>query len=146
MDKSVCRYSRSQFESMGLSDEFNGQSYDLLYRGNCDMKKIARGKFGEILDVLYDSNETSLDNNLRALVSENAPDHVKAFVNNVLLCDVPALRAAPDDETAFNCLIPRSAQTSRELAPYLDTIRSLISEKRADTSTSNQQQEVSSNS
>lgn len=121
-------------ESLGLRPE-NTPSDDYVIPVNCDkvsvdMVTVARGKFGQILDILYSSTDGDLDNNLKSLVSENAPVEIRSFVNNVLLCPLPQLKSAPDDDTAFDMIIPRNAQTSNEIRPYLDVIRDEVSAAR----------------
>lgn len=120
--------------SLGLRPE-NTPSDDFEVKINCpypsvDMVEIARGKFGQILDLLYTSKDGDLDNAVKTLVSENAPIEIQSFVRNVLLCPLTALKSAPDDDAAFDMIIPRKAQTSTELMPYLDVIKNEVSAAR----------------
>lgn len=128
MDRKFCRYSASQLESLGYDP--SSQDHVPAVVSRTSMNDIARGMIGEIIDVLYTSKDGRLDNALQSLVTENAPESVRSFVNNVLLCDVKALQSAPDDETAFRCLIPRHACTPSELKPYLADIGNFIAEHR----------------
>lgn len=135
MKSKYCRYSKQQLNSLGLSGQFNDQKILVDYEfDKIQTEKLVKGQFKNIIDTLYTSTDGSLDNNVRQFVSESSPSSVKSFIQNVLLCDVQSLRSAPDDETAFNCLIPRSAQTSSELAPYIDYIKSTIKVARSDSS------------
>lgn len=67
-------------------------------------------------------------------ISENAPQAVRSFVQNCLMVEMPDVRSAPDDETAFNTLIPRSAQALPELQPYLESIQEMVSLARVEAS------------
>lgn len=134
MKRKYCRYSDSMLLSLGLRPE-NTPADDFEAPVNCpypsvDMVEIARGKFGQILDVLYTSKDGDLDNAVKTLVSESAPIEIQSFVKNVLMCPLTPLKSAPDDATAFDMIIPRSAQTSRELIPYLDVIKNEVSAAR----------------
>lgn len=134
MKRKYCRYSDSMLISLGLRPE-NTPSDDYEVSVNCpyssvDMIEVARGKFGQILDVLYTSKDGDLDNSVKTLVSESAPIEIQSFVKNVLMCPLKPLKAAPDDASAFDMIIPRSAQTSRELIPYLDVIKNEVSAAR----------------
>lgn len=134
MKKKYCRYSDSMLSSLGLRPE-NTPNDDYEVEINCpfpsvDMIEIARGKFGQILDILYNSTDGDLDNAVKTLVSESAPIEIQSFVRNVLMCPLKPLKAAPDDSAAFDLIIPRSAQTSRELIPYLDVIKNEVSAAR----------------
>lgn len=135
MDKKYCRLDDSNLIALGLNPDQTPDSDHCVYsrymeKPTLDMIRIARGKFGQILDVLYDNDNGNLNNNLRSLVSENAPIEIREFVNNVLLCPIQALKSAPDDDTAFDLIIPRSKQTSSELQPYLDVMRKSVSDAR----------------
>lgn len=134
MKQKYCRYSADMLRSLGLRPE-NTPSDDYEVKINCpypsvDMVEIARGKFGQILDILYTSKDGDLDNAVKTLVSENAPIEIQSFVKNVLLCPLKALKSAPDDDVAFDMIIPRKAQTSTELMPYLDVIKNEVSAAR----------------
>lgn len=132
MLKKYCRFSDGQLRSLGLNPtqtpiEYHEPEPTVV---TVDMISAARGNFGQILDILYSSKDGDLDNNLKSFVSENAPIEVRQFVNNVLLLPHTAFKSAPDDDTAFDMIIPRNAQTPKELMPYLDAIRGEVSEAR----------------
>lgn len=125
------RYTDAQLRSLGYNPDTRKYITNLASSDNYVKNRSALlGRFKNVIDVLFDSSDGALDSNPASLIGENAPESVKTFAKNVLLCDVQAFRAAPDDETAFNMLIPRTAQTSAELRPYLDGIRNYISERR----------------
>ena len=93
--------------------------------------KLVKGRFANIIDLLYDSTDMSLDNAVSKYVSENAPEDVRMFVQNVLMRPVEPLAAAPDDDTAFEMIIPRSAQSQQEMLPYLENMRNIVADARA---------------
>lgn len=129
-----CRYSKNQLRSLGYGSAIPFEHLNIDLSKNVDavsMVDIAKGKFANIIDVLYTSTDGSLDNSIMQYVNEDAPASVKSFVQNVLMVDVPALQSAPDDETAFNMILPRSISSSRELEPYVDYIKSLVSDARS---------------
>lgn len=133
MLRKYCRYSTSQLQSLGLNPDFTPESYSGCngYESSyITLSEIACGKFRQIIDVLYSSDEVSLSNNLQQFVSDSAPIEIQSFVKNVLLCPIQALKSAPDDDTAFDMIIPRSAQDSTELRPYLDVMRKSVVDAR----------------
>lgn len=93
--------------------------------------KLVKGRFANIIDLLYDSTDMSLDNAVSKYVSENAPEDVRMFVQNVLMRPVEPLAAAPDDDSAFEMIIPRSAQSQQEMKPYLENMRNIVADARA---------------
>lgn len=131
MHPSRCRYTKEQFVSLGLTDQWNETKIVLDFDPKSQTQDAVLGQFKNIIKVLYDSSDGSLDNNLDKFVTSNSPAAVQEFVRGVLMCDVQEFQRAPDDETALACLIPRSAQTSGELAPYVQNIQNYISESRA---------------
>lgn len=127
MHSSKSRYTKAQLAHCGVlieqSDNFDGIPGvpDSLY------DEMFLGKFRDIVRTIYTSeNPVSLCNNVVFGLSENCSSDVVAFVNNWLLKSVPAIKSAPDDETAFKMLIPRSAGSLSEIAPYVDFISSFI--------------------
>lgn len=137
MDTSIykTRYTPSQHISLG---------YPLLHR-DCEVdfstpenleaiNNAVCGKFRNVIHALFDSMDGSLDNDIDKLLSENAPESVRSFVQNVLQHEVNALPSAPDDDTAFDYLIPSTLSTRQEIAPYLDKIvNSLKNDKASST-------------
>lgn len=91
---------------------------------------LVKGKFKDIIDMLYSSSDGSLDNNVEQYVSENAPLEVRSFVQNVLLQQIQPLPSAPDDETALATLLPRNVIGSAPLmSRYLENVKSFINSK-----------------
>lgn len=136
------RFTKERLRCMGRYVEFyqdpdKPQFPDTFYMSDSDLDAITKGKFKEIIDVLYSSEDGRLVNNLNMIVSENAPESVRSFVRNVMLCDVQALQSAPDDETAFNLIVPRFMQDSADIVPYVDYIREAISAHYDDSSKDN---------
>lgn len=144
MKRLYCRYTPSQLRVLGYSDDVESDSfvsYD-VDKAIVERDAIVKGQFKNIIDVIFSSNDGSLDNDINSLVSENAPESVKSFVRNVLMCDVQAVQSAPDDDAAFEALIPRSVQSMGEIAPYVDFLRNTV----ADVYNRAQQQQQSSSS
>lgn len=132
MHPSICRYSKDQFKSLGLTDCFNTHTVPLIsevqYKKQLSMVK---GGFANVIDVLFDSRDGSLDNAVSKYVGENAPECVRSFVQNILLAPVQSIQSAPNDDVALEMIIPRSAQTASEMAPYLDNMRQIVADARA---------------
>ena len=117
---------------MGLTDEFN----ELVVAPISEVEHLkqlsmVKGGFANVIDLLFDSSDGSLDNCISKYVGENAPECVKSFIQNILMAPVQPLTSAATDDIAFDMIIPRSAQTSAEMQPYLDRMRSIVSDARA---------------
>lgn len=130
MKREYCRYTEAQLKSLGYTPRFDEDVLKPNRDNKSTLRDIALGQMKNIIEVLFSSKDGRLDNDLSSVVSENAPESVRSFVNNVLLCPIQTLQSAPDDETAFRCLIPRDAYTPEEVKPYLNNIREFISESR----------------
>lgn len=132
MYKPHCRYSDDMLRDLGYihtwQDEhtFHHPKDDAYL----EIERLVKGQFKNIIDILFDQKDGSLPNGLEVQVSENAPESVKSFVRNILMCDVKAFQSAPDDETALACLIPRGAQSLPEIEPYVDNMVSIIGQSR----------------
>lgn len=85
--------------------------------------KFVRGKFRDMLNLLYNSDNGSLDSDIQKYVSPNAPSEVREFVNNILLTPVNAINSAPNDDIAFDCIIPRDCQCRSLLAPHIESLK-----------------------
>lgn len=127
MKISKSRYTESQYKGFGYN--CSDEDYFLPPQSREEQENIVLGQFKNIIKVLFSSSDGSLDSNPASLLTENSPEPVRVFAQNFLLKELPAARSAPDDDTAFDMLIPRSAQTSVELAPYVDFLKSEISSK-----------------
>ena len=125
-----CLYTDAQLKRMGFNPDNFNHPVCLPDSNKEDVLSFVKGKFANVIDAIFTSTDGSLDNVLAMSVSEHAPQSVQTFIRNVLMCDVQAVQAAPDDETAFDTLIPRSAQSSAEIAPYLDSLRQIVSDAR----------------
>lgn len=124
-----CRVPDYCYDNLGLNYSNNDLSFykPHEFRHVVTMNEIALGKFKSILKLIYSSNDGSLDNNISKLVSENAPQCVRDFVNNFLLREVPSLSPAPDDDVAFSTILSRHVGTLSELQDYVDTISDYVS-------------------
>lgn len=132
MHPKYLRYTPEQLRSMGYyCTHFNNlvpklTEDDILRIKN--EQEFVKGKFAAAIDVLFDSKDGRLDNSIQQFVSESCPPSLRTFVQNVMLCDVRAVQSAPDDDTAFDALIPRHLQSSLELAPYMEFLKGKVSE------------------
>lgn len=94
------------------------------------------GKFRTIIQSIYKSeNPVDLCSALGINLSEHASPDVVNFVRNFLLQPIPAISGAPDDDSAFDILIPNDCYTRSRIAPYLDHIENFINSFNKDTST-----------
>lgn len=91
-----------------------------------DFRRLVYGKFENIIKLIFSSNDGSLDNDFQQYLSENSPDVVKSFVSNILMANVQSLPSAPDSDTAFDMIIPRSVQSRSDLAVYIPHIKQTI--------------------
>lgn len=91
-----------------------------------DMNVIACGRFKEIIETVFTSEDGSLPNALGITLSDNSPDSVKQFVRNILSNDLIAMKPSPDDDTAFSTLLPRSMQCGSGLDEYRQMLTSAI--------------------
>ncbi|UPW41307.1 hypothetical protein [Sigmofec virus UA08Rod_4258] len=133
MNPRYCRYTSTQFRSLGYPDpeHFIG-SRELVDPfpevSATEREMFAYGKFKSIIKVLFaESRHPEFD----ALVTENSSPEVRNFVNNFLFKQIQCLPACSTDEDAFNSIIPRDVQTEAELRPYLDNLKQYISDYRA---------------
>lgn len=87
-----------------------------------EIRDLVYGKFKNILEIIFSSEGTQLDDVFKVSISENAPESVRMFAQNMMAA-VQALPAMPNDDIAFDTIVPRSVQTSSEFQPYLDYMR-----------------------
>lgn len=91
------------------------------------LSSLFYGKFKSIISAIYHSdNPVDLCSAIGLSLSEHVSPDVQSFVSNFLLKAIPAVKGAPDDETAFNTIIPRDCYTRSRIAPYLDRINEFI--------------------
>lgn len=120
MHKSL--YTPQQMRVLGLSPN-NHPNYRIVLPDISDIRDLVYGKFSNILEVIFSSKGTQLDDLLKVTVSENAPESVRNFCNN-LLTAIPSLQSSPNDDIAFDTIVPRSVQSASEFEPYLNVMRS----------------------
>lgn len=114
-------YTKSQFESLGLTP--NTANY-IVFCPVDNIRDLVYDKFKNILEIIFSSEGTQLDDVFKVSISENAPESVRMFAQNMMAA-VQALPAMPNDDIAFDAIVPRSVQTSSEFQPYLDYMRTL---------------------
>lgn len=136
MNPKYCRYTPAMIKSLGMHrGSAQNQTNLAVPNGLDDIQRQTLGQFKNIIDILYSSTDGRLDSNPMRFIGDNVSDTVKTFAANVLLCPITSLKAAPDDDTAFDMLIPRSAQSAAELKPYLNYLRDYVSQKQAESNT-----------
>lgn len=113
-------YSTSQLLHLHIDPVVNSRLCNLATCSVDDTLSRSFGKFKDILKVLFDSRDGSLCNDYMDYITENAPDDVKLFVQNFLMRPLQALPSAPDDDTAFDTIIPRLLSSPAEFQPYID--------------------------
>lgn len=125
------QYSKSQLAHLNIKCNFNDTVPHLLSVSNWKQRQeIVLGAFKNVCDIIFNAKDGSLQFTPDMLINENSPDIVKRFATNFLFANIPEVTRAPDDETAFNLLIPRQYQTSAELAPYREKLVDIISTYR----------------
>lgn len=124
------RYTADQMRNLGYTPEANAYgSYHYSPDARRQKDDLFKGQFKHIIDLIYDSTDGRLNSDPTKLITESAPEAVRQFARNVLLADIPALKAAPDADTAMEMIIPRSVSTVREFQPYADNIRNYIQQR-----------------
>lgn len=113
-------FSVSQLLHLNIDPVCNSCVCNLATRSVDDTLSLSFGKFKDVLKVLFDSRDGSLCNDYMDYITENAPDDVKLFVQNFLMRPLQALPSAPDDDTAFDTIIPRLMSSPAEFQPYVD--------------------------
>lgn len=142
MDKKYLRYSNDNLRSLGHSCV--PPHYDVCLNLDSVYAELdnIKGKFKNVVDLLFNSKNGKLDNDYFSSVSENAPEPVKSFIQNVLMCNVASFTDCKDADAALDCIIPRSVGSYSELEPYRDILKSYFDEhinnnKNADIQQSN---------
>ncbi|UPW41329.1 hypothetical protein [Sigmofec virus UA08Rod_4104] len=126
---SKSRYTAQQYKSLGYPvTESNAVPCPCTKQNREEIDDYVLGQFKNVIKVLFSSSDGRLDSNPTSLVGENAPESVRLFAQNVLLSNIPVMKMAPDDETAFDMLIPRSVQSRSELEPYVAKLREYVAE------------------
>lgn len=69
-------------------------------------------RFREVIRILYSNNKGLYPDFSGYLNRPDTPQLVKDFVSNVLMVELPSMPSAPDDDTAFNSIIPRASTIS----------------------------------
>lgn len=125
MHSSKSRYTRAQLAHCGVLIEQSDNFYGIP--GVEGLDDLFYGRFRDIIRTIFSSeNSVSLCNDIIFGISESAPPDVVSFVNNWLLKSLPVIQSAPDDDTAFEMLIPRSVGSRAELAPYIERVSDYI--------------------
>lgn len=124
-------FTDEQLLKMGYVPVPNSKIVEDYSHNRSRLNQIVKGKFANILDVIFTAKGGKLDNVLELLTSENTPASVKMFIDNVLCADLQSFQSAPDDDSALEALVPRSVQTQKEFAPYLDFVKERISDFRS---------------
>lgn len=138
MLKLHCRYTPEMLNSLGYPDTTSEMPDEsIANQVPADMEVIALGNFGNIIKTIFQTETSELPNVLRVAITDNTPESVKQFVQNILSCDIPALKAAPDDETAFDMILPRSCQSLYGKQLYTDHLKTAISRYRREYQATN---------
>lgn len=114
-------YTPTQMKSLGLTPNVENV-YVIFPTDRDEINELVYGKFRNILELIFSSKGTELDDVFKVSISENAPESVKMFAQNMMAA-VQALPASPNDDIAFDTIIPRAVQTSAEFQPYLEYMR-----------------------
>lgn len=122
------RFTKNQLKNLGYNSycdycfDFNESNPQSSVVGPSDYI-VQDESFAQILDMFVGSFVDGLPNFINPDISESAPDSVKqffaAFTNQV----VPGLLAAPDDETAFDTIIPKDCSYSQYRDIAMSTIK-----------------------
>lgn len=139
------RFTKNQLKKLGYPITEHYKVVEDYAHNASRLSQIVKGKFANIIDVIFTAKEGALNNLIDLQTSENTPPSVKMFIQNVMMADIPAVASAPDDETALDALIPRSVQTSAEIAPFVDFIKDKVCDIRQRLALQNVVKDVSSN-
>lgn len=122
------RYSDEMLRGLGICPDHRGKP-DFIPNDK-DAQELVywfKGDFGNIIDTIFDGSPVNL---FDKLTSTNTPDHVKNFINNFLMKRIQSVPSSMSDDEAFASIIPRRAQTSAELQPYLGRLKDIVSDFR----------------
>lgn len=136
MDKRFIRYSNKQLVSLGHSCVPPHTYVSLDKDSVLSEIDTIKGKFKNVIDLIFNSKNGKLDNDYLNSISENAPEPVKSFIQNVLMSDVAAIPACSDADAALDCIIPRSVGSFSELEPYRDILKGYMDSKLKDNDNS----------
>lgn len=127
------RYTPEQLRHLHVNLEQNA-AFTTMARpsSECAYDDIFYGKFKSIIRILYQSqNPVSLCNDVIESLSESVSPDVANFVNNWLRKSFPVIQGCPDDDVAFDMIVPRSVQSVEELRPYIETLTGWFDEHQA---------------
>ena len=94
-----------------------------------ELNKQILGRFRNICQAIFNSKNGRLDMDFVMQCTESSSPDVQAFFSNWLLKPVQPLPAFSTHEDALNYIIPKSAQDSQQIAPYLDKFSSIIKDE-----------------
>lgn len=129
MKSKYLRYSSQDLAALGY---VNVPDADLTYCPRhsdsviaADMQVIYNG-FENVIKAVFSCLEDSPTlNTLGFKVTDSMPRDVIDFANLVLNVNIPALKAAPDADTAMSLIFPRDSD-ARHFAAYSDRIREYV--------------------
>lgn len=133
MLRKYCRYTPSQLRSLGLDPDYVPiERPDINTEENKKRhQELIFGQFRSVIDLLFDSKDGSLDYDALNHVTSSASPVVQQFASNVLAASIQSLQSAPDDETAFEAIIPRRLHSQGDIAPYLERLKQEVSDIRS---------------
>lgn len=124
------KFSPSQMRKLGLEPSFAHFPCNLASKSTTDeFNSLVLGRFRNVIIALFNSDDGYLDNDYANTATESAHPDVQRFLSNWLLKPVTPLPACSTHEEALNMIIPRSAQTSQELSPYMDKFTQIVKEE-----------------
>lgn len=107
-----------------------------------DLRVLAAGGFDDIMQVVFSTEDGQIPNALSVVVGENTPESVKRFVAAILNCNIPALKSAPDSETALEMLCPRSMQSFAGMEAYRNAVAETLNRYSAEFAANQQNSET----
>lgn len=120
------KFSPYQLRKLGLEPSFHKFPCELDNKPADEFRQQVLSKFSNVIKVLFSSDDGGLDNDYLNVGSEHTHPDANAFLANWLLKPVTPLSGCSTYEEAFDMIIPRNAQTSAELAPYIEKFGNIV--------------------
>lgn len=121
------KYTQSQMRKLGLDPSYAYFPCFLASKSTRDeLSQKILGRFRNIIHSLFTSDDGNLDNDYLNSGTESASPDVQRFFSNWLLKPVKPLPGCSSHEEALNLVISRNAQSSEELAPYMQKFEEIV--------------------
>lgn len=120
------RFTPRMLNNLGFSVVYQGY-YNHCSDNSCnEVTNIVKGQFKDVIDLIFNSTDGSLDSDFIKLHNDSLPEVVKNFITNVLTVGVPTFKSAPDVDSALDLVVPRSVGSLSELNNYSSFLKDTL--------------------